>query len=363
MAPSKTPTSPSEPPRTFTPRAHGSARRGAWVAGLVFAGGALAAATAGCSSLSKPELEARLLELGKNAPAAAVGLTRKATPVTLDGEVVADEIVYLYAPRAADAPDDTLPVVLIHGTPSTLFAWTDLIFGGADFEGLRAERDVYAIEIAGHGIAPGDAGPYTFERCARFAGEVVKSLGLERFHVAGSSYGGEFAWRLALNEPDRVASVVLLDASGYARRDEDWLSEEEVMRENSLAGLGWMLNSRERIESALAPHFREIPPDRVEEFFLVCENKHNWGAMIDLARDENGTRQDDLRGMRAPTLVLWGADDVAYPPEVYAQRFADDVPDAELVVLEGTGHYPHEERPADVIRAMNRFFAAREDPR
>jgi pimeloyl-ACP methyl ester carboxylesterase len=338
----------------------GAVRRAAWIAGLLAAAAGLAAATTGCSSLSKADMEARLLELDKNAPARAVGLTRLSTPISLDGEVVADEIVYLHAPRAADAPPGTLPIVLIHGTPSTLFAWTDLTFGGLDFEGLRAQRDVYAIEVAGHGIAPGDAGPYGFERCARFAGEVVKALGLERFHVVGSSYGGEFAWRLALNEPDRVASLVLLDSSGYERRDEDWLSEEVVMRENSLAGLGWLLNSRDRIESALAPHFREIPPDRVEEFFLVCENRHNWGAMVDLARDENGSRQGDLRGLRAPTLLLWGADDLAYPPEVYARRFADDIPDAELIVLEGTGHYPHDERPADVIHALNRFFADQE---
>ncbi len=331
-----------------------------WALGALAAAGSLAILGASCSSLSKPDMEQRLLELGKNAPARAVGLSRLATEIEIDGTVVAEEVVYLRAQRPADAPANTLPVVLIHGTPSTLFAWSELVFGNESFAGLSAERDVYAIEILGHGVAPGDGSPYGFERCARFAGAVVRALGLERFHVVGSSYGGEFAWRLALNEPERVQSLVLLDSSGYERREEDWLSEEIQMRENSLADIGWLLNSPERIEAALAPHFRTMPPDRVEEFFLVCENAHNWKAMVDLARDENGERQDDLKSLQAPTLLLWGAQDIAYPPDYYAERFARDVPNAQLVLLADTGHYPHEERPAETLVELRRFFAAQE---
>jgi pimeloyl-ACP methyl ester carboxylesterase len=99
-----------------------------------------------------------------------------------------------------------------------------------------------------------------------------------------------------------------------------------------------------------------IPPDRVEEFFLVCENAHNWKAMIDLARDENGERQDELGDIQAPTLVVWGADDIAYPLEVYGERFAREIPRAQLAVLPETGHYPHEERPAEVVRLLSGFF-------
>jgi len=130
------------------------------------------------------------------------------------------------------------------------------------------------------------------------------------------------------------------------------------MRDNSLAKLGWMLNSRERITTALAPHFDTLPPDRVEEFFLVCENAQNWKAMIDLARDENGEREAELQDIQAPTLVLWGASDCAYRLDVYGERFARDIPRAELVSMPGTGHYPHEQRPAEVLEILNDFFAS-----
>ena len=132
------------------------------------------------------------------------------------------------------------------------------------------------------------------------------------------------------------------------------------MRENSLAGWGWLLNSRSRIESALAPHFREVPPERVEEMFQICRNAHNWRAMVDLARDENGDRAAELPALLTPVLLLWGADDLAYPPATTAQRFASDLPDARLVVLPATGHYPQEERPERVVEELRRFFAEQE---
>lgn len=309
-----------------------------------------------CRSLSKPDLEERLRALGKNAPVGELSRLEFRADLGRGEEPL--ELVYHKAPGPIEGGGT--PLVLVHGTPSTLFSWTELMHGTEEFEGLAAGRDVYAIEVIGHGIAPGGASPYGFDRCARFVAEAVRALDLPRAYIAGSSYGGEFAWRAALEAPERMAGLILFDSSGYERREQDWLSEEVVMRENGLAKIGWMLNSRDRIEAALAPHFDEIPPDRVEEFFLVCENAHNWKAMIDLARDENGDRQDELTDIQCPTLVVWGAEDIAYPLDVYGRRFAQDIPRAELVALPSTGHYPHEQRPAEVIEKLNAFFAALE---
>lgn len=329
---------------------------------LTLLGSATALLLAGaCSSLPKSKLEQRLRGLDKNA---ALGeLQRKPFIADLGDGPQELELVYHHA--AAADPQDSAPVVLIHGTPSTLFSWTELIYGATDgpeqtgFAGLAATREVYAIEVIGHGLAPDNPSPNSFERCARFVAAALRELQLEPVHLVGSSYGGEFAWRAALNEPELIASLTLIDSSGIQRRQQDWLSEEIVMRDNSLAKIGWVLNSRERIESALAPHFRVLPPDRVEEFFLVCENADNWKAMVDLARDENGEREAELGELEPRTLVLWGAEDLAYPLEVYGQRFASVIPRAKLVALPDCGHYPHEERPVEVVRVLSDFFDTR----
>lgn len=308
-----------------------------------------------CSSTSKQRLEVELGELEKNRPIAEAGLQRGELRMEHGGRAHEFEFVYHHAP-ALEPRAGTVPLVLVHGTPSTLFAWSEVIYGTPAFEGLRQDRDVYAVEVIGHGIAPGDLAPYDFDVCAKHVLAMAEALGLTRMHLAGSSYGGEFVWRAALDDPARVASIVLLDSSGYPRRDEDWLSEEVQMRESSLADLGWMLNSRERITAALAPHFGDLPPDRVDEFYLVCSNAHNWKAMIDLARDENGTRAGELPQLEQPALIVWGANDIAYPPDIYASRFAADLRSGELLVLENTGHYPHEERPELVVPALREFF-------
>jgi pimeloyl-ACP methyl ester carboxylesterase len=327
--------------------------------------GAALLASSSCGSLDKQTLEDRLLARPKNKPLGELGLRRTVLRLPEAGAPHADNggeplaLVHLFAP--AREPDPArLPLVLVHGTPSTLFCWSELVAGGADFEGLAARRDVHLIEVLGHGLAPTEPSPHSFERCARYVGAALRALDLERVHLVGHSYGGEFCWRAALNDPDRIASLTLMSSSGFTRRPGDWLPEEEAMRESALAKLGWRLNSRERIAKALRPHYRAIPPDRVEEMYLVASNAGNWKAMVDLARDENGTREDELRSLGVPTLVLWGADDVAYPLDVYGRRFASTIPVAELAVVDGTGHYAHEERPAAVLAELERFLDARE---
>jgi len=323
-------------------------------AGLAVGAGA-AALLAGCASMSKTEIRERLLALEVNRAVAETGLTTLEFEADLGDGAATHELVHLFVPAANDT--GLPPVVLVHGTPDTLFAWTPLIFGEGGEPGLAAERDVYAIEVIGHGIAPGRVrGATTFEHCARFVNAAVRALDIEPAHVVGNSYGGEFAWRAVLNDPTRFASLTLIDSSGYARRDGEFLPEEREMRENGLAGIGYLVNSRERIETALAPHYDTIPEGRIEEVFLVCENSVNWNAMVDLVRDEEGHRQDEIANISVPTLVVWGEDDLAYDPERFARAFADDIPNAELVTFADTGHYPHESRRAEFLARLETFY-------
>ena len=78
--------------------------------------------------------------------------------------------------------------------------------------------------------------------------------------------------------------------------------------------------------------------------------------MVELARDENGTRMEELRQLGQPTLLVWGAQDVAYPPGRFAAAFEERLPDARLALIEGAGHYAHEERPAAVAAAIDAFL-------
>ena len=345
-----------QPDMIQTSRSSSGRARWPWLAAVAAIG---LTASLGCRSTSKADVRLALLQLEKNQAASELGLSRREIEVQVAGETQRLELVYLHAP--AQRPSTTRrPVVLVHGTPSTLFNWTEVALGGPDFDGLSADRDVYAIEVIGHGIAPGDFSPYSFQKCADFVVSAVRGLELEDVHLVGHSYGGEFAWRAALDAPELFRSLTLSDSSGYARTENVFLPEEVEMRENRLAKIGWIINSRDRIRTALTPHFDGIPPNRVDEFFLVADNSHNWKAMVDLVRDENGGREQELPDLSTPTLLAWGQNDIAYPVDVVARRFERDLGNAHLVVIPGTGHYPHEEQPAEVVSALQSFFASQE---
>lgn len=316
---------------------------------LVIAG--FATLFSGCGSLGKDDLESALLALEKNASARESGVER----ISVNGAILGEGRFLRVAARSDSGRG---PVVLVHGTPGSLFNWTELLFSAHGGPALNDTRDVYALDVIGHGVTRTTHGPTTFQGCADYLVAFLEALSVDDVCLVGNSYGGEFVWRAALDRPDLITRVVLLDASGYARTDEQFLPEEVAMRENPLAPIGWRLNSRDRIRTALQPHFgREVSADQLEEMFLVCDNADNWRAMVDLARDENGTRADELSSLSQPTLLLWGDRDFAYPAESFGRRFETDIPNAELHVISDCGHYPQEERPAVVAERLRLFLS------
>ncbi|MBM3978159.1 MAG: alpha/beta hydrolase [Planctomycetes bacterium] len=307
-----------------------------------------AASCVGCAGLSKSELETRLAGLAKNAPLAALGVERSSA--TADAE-------YAYIRIPARAGEDAPPIVFVHGTPSTLYNWSALLYEAADEPSLVGEGDIYLLEVAGHGIANSNLRAETFQDCADHVRGFLAALDLRGVTLVGHSYGGEFAWRAALDAPDRVARLVLMDSSGYRRPDDAWLPEEHKLREWPGAGFGYLLNSRERLRPALQLHFEAaISADQLEEMYLCCDNASNWQAMTELCRDENGTREVEIQRIAQPTLLVWGERDIAYPVETVARRFERDIRGSRLAVIEGAGHYPHEERIGAVRRALREFL-------
>lgn len=312
---------------------------------LLFAIGGVAVSL-GAGSLGPAEVQRRILDLPKNE---AFRDSLVAGRVTASG----DPVLAAHFPRSADSEGPARPIVFVHGTPDTMGAWAPLLFGpGA----LAGEADVWTLEVVGHGMLGDAAGPFPFQRCADHVAASLDALELRGVTLVGNSYGGEFCWRVAADRPDLVDRLVLIDCSGLPRSDDQFLSEEVKMREWSVARLGYLLNSEDRVAFALDPHFDgAADEDRVREVFLGLENRTNWGAMIDLVRDENGERAGDLGRVAAPTLLVFGELDQAYSPATFGAEFERRIPDARLEVIEGAGHYPHEQDPAAVGRLLLEF--------
>jgi pimeloyl-ACP methyl ester carboxylesterase len=328
-----------------------------WLAGGV--GLAALVAVTSCAGMKKSEIETRLVGLPKNAGMAALGLQRRTVSVKLEGREREVEYVWTHAPAAPGRKLSDSPIVFVHGTPACLFNWSLLCFDGAQPSELVGAVDLYAFDVVGHGVGTKSAPPYTFQACADSVRGFLELHDLRNVTLVGQSYGGEFAWRAALDAPERVSKLVLMDSSGYKRADGEWLPEEEKLRNWPGAGFGYLLSSRDRVRPALQLHFASpIRDDQLEEMFLVCENADNWKAMTQLCRDENGTREGEIKAIRQPTLLLWGEKDIAYTVEKVAKRFQRDISQSRLV-LAPAGHYPHEEAAPFVRRELLNFHLGR----
>ena len=315
---------------------------------------ALAVGLTACAGLSKEEVGARLLALPKNAELQKLGVQVRAGKAKVGGRELEAEFRYLHIPARPGAGG--APIVFLHGTPSTMTNWAALLFAPGAEPALAGDCDVYLLEVAGHGQCRTQLDAYTFQSCADWATSFLAALDLRGVTLVGQSYGGEFAWRAALDAPERVAKLVLIDSSGYARADGEWLPEEHKLREWPGAQWGYVLNDRERIRPALQLHFGvPILEDQLDEMFLCCDNSDNWRAMTELCRDENGTREAEIAKITQPTLLVWGERDIAYTPEKVGARFARDIAGSRLAVIPQAGHNPHEERVDDVRRELRAF--------
>lgn len=314
---------------------------------------AVALVLTSCAGLSRDEVERRLTELPQGKALRALEL-RPFTAAGVDGRA-------WVAPRLASAPADAPTFVLVHGTPATPQTWMPFVDGSAS---LRAAGDVVLLEIPGHGAAQSELEPGTFAQAGAFIAAALAALDLRDVVLVGHSYGGEFALHAALEAQDRLRGLVLIDSAGLPREREEFLPEEVALREHPLAKFGIWLHDEERIRGALVPHFAAAPREEfATEAFLACARSSTWDAMVELARDENGTRASELHRVRVPVLLMWGERDIAYPPAKFASRFAADLPDAKLVVLDGIGHYPIEEARDRVAAELVLFARSAAPPR
>ena len=256
---------------------------------------------------------------------------------------------------------DPLPIVLLHGTSSSLHTW----------EGwtrvLDKQRRVISFDLPGAGLSGPFGGQYTpddyrGDTYARFVLDLLDALKLPRVVLAGNSLGGEIAWRVATLAPGRVAQLVLVDAAGPPFTPESIPLGFIAAR---LPGLGWLsqyLLPRELIAQSLASVYGDpsrVSSALVDRYFELTLREGNRRALrLRLQQMKMGEDAERIAQVHQPTLILWGARDRLIPPAT-GQDFARRIAGSRLVVLEGLGHMPQEEDPARSLEADKGFLGLR----
>lgn len=258
------------------------------------------------------------------------------------------------------------PLLLLHGHPQTHVMWHKIA------PRLARNFTVVAADLTGYGDSSKppttlDHAPYSKRAMARDQVAVMRHLGFEQFFVAGHDRGGRCAYRMALDHPERVRKLAVLDiiptGEAFRRADmqfglEFWmwffLAQPAPLPERLIGADPDIFYLR-----LLAQARDHMPPDALEDYLRCVRNPETIHAMcedyraaatLDFAYDEadRGTRR-----IACPVLALWSRDVLAEWYDVLAiwRDWADDVRGQAL----DCGHYLAEETP-DETYAVARLF-------
>jgi pimeloyl-ACP methyl ester carboxylesterase len=251
--------------------------------------------------------------------------------------------------------DDPSPVVLLHGTSSSLHTWKGWVAA------LKGQHRMITMDLPGVGLTgPTTSGDYSIANAARFTLRLLDTLGVKRFVVGGNSLGGDIAWHVALAAPDRVDRLILVDAAGYDLVPESMPIGFRMARMKSLSWLFERILPRAVVESSLRNVYGDpsrVTPQLIDRFYDLTLREGNRAALgARFAQIRPGADADRIKTLKLPTLILWGARDRLIPPD-HARQFQRDIAGSVLVMYDSLGHVPHEEDPARTVADVQRFLA------
>lgn len=251
------------------------------------------------------------------------------------------------------------PVVLVHGIgiDAAGVSWKHVV------PALASDRTVYALDLPGHGESEKPRERYTTAYFQDVLAAFLDAQGLRGAPLVGVSMGGAIALGHALDggDPQRLA---LLDSYGLGG-DAYWRpAASAALRMPGLGSHMWsgFGTSKASVRSSLAGLTAGTPEDSfVDDVHRTVQDRAVLRTMRRWQRSEfraTGLRtdySDRLADLSVPTMLLHGAEDPLLPP-AWSRQAHETLPDSELHLLEGCGHWPTRERPTEVIRLLSRFF-------
>lgn len=254
--------------------------------------------------------------------------------------------------------DDPMPIVLVHGTSASLHTWEPWV------EALQATRRVVTMDLPGFGLTgPRADNDYRIETYVSFIASLLDTLKLPPVVLAGNSLGGEIAWNTAVAHQSRIAKLVLIDSAGFPLNPKSVPIGFQIARTPVLNQLMTFTLPRALVESSVKDVYGDPTKvtltliDRYYELALRQGNRaalgHRFRAMA--SASERADPAPKLRGLKTPTLILWGGQDRLIPPE-NARQFAAAIAGSQLRVFEALGHVPHEEDGPATVAEVLRFL-------
>ncbi len=266
-----------------------------------------------------------------------------------------------------EGPRDAPAIVLLHGSNADLHTWEPWV------SDLARDYRVIRFDQVGHGLTgPDPQQDYSRENYASDIAEVLDALGVSAAIIAGNSMGGKHALAFAVTYPERVAGLVLVDASGPPMPEESTEEEDDggnigfaIAMTPGINRIAEQITPRSLIAQSLEQSVSVkavVTEEAVDRYWELLRYPGNRAAtMTRFSSPYDPLTREEIAGIAAPTLILWGEEDRLIP--VSAGRWLEQqMPDARLVVYPAIGHLPHEEAPQATIATLREWLSALETP-
>jgi pimeloyl-ACP methyl ester carboxylesterase len=238
--------------------------------------------------------------------------------------------------RYVDSGGSGRPLLLMHGLGGAIESWTNNIG-----ELANKELRVVALDLPGFGFSDKPKMSYTIKFYADFVAKFAKALNVAPLAVAGSSLGGHVACELAITHPNVVSRLILTSPSGALPKS--FKGTPALWRYVKVL----KARSVEEVKKALYAVDNKPVDDAYaraayEKFAMPGAKEALLSA---LAGSAKAPRLSDSRlsKVKAPTLVLWGKEDIMIPAR-FVEPFVK-MKNSRVVLLENCGHRPHVDRP------------------
>jgi pimeloyl-ACP methyl ester carboxylesterase len=236
-------------------------------------------------------------------------------------------------------PENGEPWVLLHGLGSVAATW------GPVLAALRRECRLVVPELSALGGTATPSGGMGVREGSKVVARLIEEeFGVRPVSVAGISLGGWMAVRLALERPELVARLALIDAGGYL--DQDWDHILDMVTVSDLAGV-------DRLYTALFARTPWLMRLSRQGFLRAYTSRAVKSTLQELS-EEDAYDDETLGRLRIPVALIWGERDGLFTLEI-ARRMAAALPQAHLEVLPECGHAIHMERPRLLVRALQGF--------
>jgi pimeloyl-ACP methyl ester carboxylesterase len=274
--------------------------------------------------------------------AAAGTSTKTSEPSAKDATVFSYRIHYLEAGHGA-------PVILLHGTGGEGARWMPTI------KGLAPHARVIAPDQIGFGQSDKPLTAYHSGVFAGFLSEFMEVVAVPRATIVGQSMGAGVALFLAVQHPDMVERLVLVDGGGF-RSANDPPAPQPNWRDRQLMNSGTLEESREYLKKMYFDH--SFITDKMVEENLILRLRSAYtieSMQIANGRGLGGVTEEEVRAITAPTLLVWGKND-PLSPVTNADKLQAAIKNSRKVLIDKAGHYPFLEHAGEFNRIVLEFL-------